>query len=55
MVEDNGIGFNPKQLTKTKKGMGLSSIDKRIEHLNGKMTIESEPDQGTTIIIDVPI
>ena len=55
MVEDNGIGFNPSQITKTKKGMGISSIDKRVEHLNGNMTIESEPNKGTTIIIDIPL
>lgn len=55
MVEDNGKGFNPSQVTKTNKGMGISSIDKRIEHLNGTMTIESEMNQGTTIIIDIPI
>lgn len=55
MVEDNGIGFNPSQITKTKKGMGISSIDKRIEHLLGKMTIESEPNKGATVIIDIPI
>jgi signal transduction histidine kinase len=55
MIEDNGKGFNPSQITKTNKGMGISSIDKRVEHLNGKMTIESEKNQGTTIIIDIPI
>ncbi|MEH6536390.1 MAG: sensor histidine kinase [Psychroserpens sp.] len=54
MVEDNGKGFNPSQVTKTNKGMGISSIDKRIEHLNGKLTIESEINNGTTIIIDIP-
>ncbi|MFD1614813.1 tetratricopeptide repeat-containing sensor histidine kinase [Gelatiniphilus marinus] len=55
MVEDNGKGFNPSQITKTKKGMGISSIDKRVEHLNGNMTIESELNKGTTIIIDIPL
>lgn len=55
MVEDNGKGFNPSQVTKTNKGMGISSIDKRIEHLNGKMTIESEKNKGATVIIDVPL
>jgi signal transduction histidine kinase len=55
MVEDNGKGFNPSQITKTNKGMGISSIDKRIEHLNGTMTIESEKQKGTTIIIDIPL
>lgn len=55
MVEDNGKGFNPSQITKSNKGMGISSIDKRIAHLNGTMTIESEIKKGTTIIIDIPI
>ena len=42
MVEDNGKGFNASQITKTKKGMGISSIDKRVAHLEGTRTIESE-------------
>lgn len=54
MIEDNGKGFNPKQVTKKHKGMGISSIDKRVEHLGGTMTIESEPKKGTTVIIDIP-
>jgi signal transduction histidine kinase len=55
MVEDNGVGFNPSQVTKTNAGMGISSIDKRVSHLGGSMTIESEPNKGTTVIIDIPI
>ncbi len=55
MIEDNGKGFNPDQITKTNPGMGLSSIDKRIEHLEGNMVIESKPNNGTSVIIDLPI
>lgn len=55
MVEDNGKGFNPKHITKTNKGMGISSIDKRVEHLDGTLTIESEKNKGTTVIIDIPL
>jgi len=55
MVEDNGKGFNQKKRIKVTNGMGISSIDKRVEHLNGTMTIESEINQGTTIIIDIPL
>ncbi|QRM89635.1 tetratricopeptide repeat protein [Lacinutrix sp. WUR7] len=54
IVEDNGIGFNTKNL-KQASGMGIDSIDKRVEHLEGQMIIESKKDQGTTIIIDIPI
>jgi len=55
MIEDNGIGFNPKQLSKVKPGMGITSVDRRVESLDGKLTIESEIDKGTTIIIDLPL
>jgi len=54
MVEDNGIGFNPQNIS-TKNGMGIHSIDKRIEHLNGTIDIESAAQQGTTVIIDIPL
>ncbi|KAA2219123.1 sensor histidine kinase [Maribacter flavus] len=55
LVEDNGIGFDPKTLKKGKDGMGLKSIDKRISQLEGTFHIESEPGKGSTIIIDIPI
>ncbi|NRR91815.1 sensor histidine kinase [Winogradskyella undariae] len=55
MVEDDGVGFDSKQLSKTTKGMGISSIDRRVEHLEGQLTIESEINNGTTIIIDIPV
>ncbi|WP_053992157.1 sensor histidine kinase [Mangrovimonas sp. TPBH4] len=55
MVEDNGKGFNPTKITSKSDGMGLGSIDKRVDHLHGSMAIESEPKKGTTIIIDIPL
>jgi len=53
MVEDNGKGFNVKNISKS-SGMGISSIDKRVENLGGTVTIESEINKGTTVIIDLP-
>ena len=53
MVEDNGKGFDTKNVTKN-SGMGIHSIDKRIENLGGTVTIDSEIDKGTTVIIDIP-
>lgn len=53
MVEDNGKGFNTKNIAK-KSGMGIHSIDTRIENLGGNVTIESEIQKGTTVIIDIP-
>ncbi|MGV6832003.1 MAG: sensor histidine kinase [bacterium] len=54
MVEDNGKGFDT-NATKTSDGMGINSIDKRIDNLGGQVTIDSAPNKGTTIIIDLPI
>ena len=54
MVEDNGQGFESKAITK-KEGMGLYSIQKRVENLDGQVTIDSIPTEGTSIIIDIPL
>lgn len=54
MLEDNGNGFDTANISKS-LGMGISSIDKRIDNLGGTLTIESEINKGTTVIIDMPI
>lgn len=55
MVEDDGKGFYVANATKNESGMGIKSIDKRVEHLEGTLRIESEPNKGTTVIIDIPL
>ncbi len=54
IIEDNGIGFNPKKIIKN-EGMGLTSIEKRVEHLEGTMEVDSTPGKGTSVLIDIPI
>ena len=54
IVEDNGKGFDAKKLPQ-KEGMGLATIEKRIEHLEGTFEIDSTPGKGTNIIINIPI
>ncbi|KKN35232.1 hypothetical protein LCGC14_0785690 [marine sediment metagenome] len=54
MVEDNGIGFDTSKI-KTEQGMGLHSIQKRIEILGGQVTIDSIFHKGTVFIIDIPL
>ncbi|WP_299213757.1 sensor histidine kinase [uncultured Aquimarina sp.] len=54
IVEDNGKGFNAKILPE-KDGMGLKSIEKRIEHMEGTFEIDSTIGKGTNIIINIPI
>ncbi len=54
IIEDNGKGFNPKNIAK-KEGMGLSNITKKVEQLNGTFNIDSFEGKGTTILIDIPL
>ncbi|WP_299257294.1 sensor histidine kinase [uncultured Aquimarina sp.] len=54
IVEDNGKGFDAKILPE-KDGMGLKSIEKRIEYLEGTFEIDSTLGKGTNIIINIPI
>jgi two-component system, NarL family, sensor kinase len=54
MVEDNGIGFdidNVQQGT----GMGIAMSHNRVEILDGTMTIDSSPNNGCTVIVDLPV
>lgn len=52
IVADDGCGFDVrKKLT----GLGLRSIQERVESIGGWVTLESEAGQGTRITIEVPI
>lgn len=49
-VEDNGKGFNPEQIKQN--AAGLRSVKSRVEYLNGKMDLQSEPGKGTSVYIE---
>lgn len=51
-VEDNGIGFNIDDV-KDKESMGLKNINYRVAFLEGKLEIDSRPDRGTSIYIEI--
>ncbi|WP_443945714.1 sensor histidine kinase [Pedobacter sp. AW1-32] len=53
-VKDNGVGFNVEEAGARKSGMGLNSIHKRVEMINGKIQLNSSPDSGTTTLIEIP-
>lgn len=54
MIEDDGEGFAPDRI-KLREGMGIHSIQRRVEHLGGTVDIESVPGKGTTVIINIPV
>ncbi len=51
VVEDNGTGF---EATAPADGLGLVSMRERAELLGGSLRVESSPDQGTTLVVEVP-
>ncbi|MBK7867198.1 MAG: hypothetical protein IPJ75_09515 [Ignavibacteriales bacterium] len=52
-IDDDGIGFNAKSLS-AMYGFGLANIVNRVNLLNGKLKIVSEPGKGTNIKIYIP-
>ncbi|MDP2388614.1 MAG: sensor histidine kinase [Bacteroidota bacterium] len=54
MIEDNGVGFDKKNLDKF-EGIGLKNIISRVEFLNGHVEFDSTPGQGTTVVVEVPL
>ncbi len=53
-VEDNGKGLDVNSLS-TSKGAGWSNINNRLKYLNGTLDINSNPKEGTSINIEIPI
>jgi signal transduction histidine kinase len=53
-VNDDGKGF---LITRENNlsGLGLMNIHHRIELMNGKVVVQSEPGSGTKILIEVPL
>jgi signal transduction histidine kinase len=53
-VRDAGLGFEPEDLV-SKRGLGLISMQERVNLLNGTFSINSQPGCGTTIHARVPL
>jgi signal transduction histidine kinase len=51
-IRDNGQGFDT---TKPSKGLGLRSMQERVEQVSGQFRVISEPDRGTTILVLIPL
>lgn len=54
IIEDDGIGFD-EQMAARNGRLGLYGMRERAELLNGALTIESTPGQGTSIFVEVPL
>jgi signal transduction histidine kinase len=51
-VSDDGLGFDASD-AKQAGGMGMRGIKERVQQINGKLEIQSIPEKGTTIKVEV--
>lgn len=51
-IEDDGCGFDVKS---EKAGLGLRNMAERVRILHGELKIDSEPNQGARIRVNIPI
>jgi signal transduction histidine kinase len=57
-VEDDGIGFDPEEMRQPREsgqGLGLLGMLERLALLSGSCTVESQPGNGTRVIIRLPL
>jgi signal transduction histidine kinase len=53
MVEDNGVGMASSKTEKS--GIGLTNIRSRVSTLNGEVSFEPGPRNGTVVMVRVPV
>lgn len=51
-VRDDGQGFDT---AKVRNGMGLNNLHERAQELHGRVEVNSQPGQGTTVLISIPL
>ena len=55
VIEDDGVGFDPADLTVERKGVGLAGMRERAALVDATLDVESSPGQGRTIFLRGPI
>jgi signal transduction histidine kinase len=53
VIEDDGQGFDPADLRQD--GMGIIGMRERVELHEGRLTLESTPGSGATLVVEVPL
>ena len=54
-VQDNGVAFAGAAASPLSGGYGLQAMRERAEQCGGSVTVESEPGEGTTVVVSIPI
>ncbi len=55
VVTDQGKGFDPALLGISGTGLGLRTMRQRIEHIGGRLDIQSAPGHGSRFTLTVPL
>jgi len=51
-IEDDGIGFDS---GKSARGLGLLGMRERVAGVNGTLSVNSQAQRGTSVILDIPV
>ena len=55
-IKDNGIGFDVAEKRKSaQSGLGLKSLFNRAQLIGAVITIKSEPNNGTKVLLEIPL
>ena len=59
-VQDDGRGFVVVRRSADRDGLfpdgyGLPAMRRRVERLGGRLTVESNPGEGTTVAVEIPL
>jgi signal transduction histidine kinase len=54
-VQDNGVGLNGAALSPLSGGYGLQAMRERASLCSGEVILESDPGEGTTVVITIPL
>jgi signal transduction histidine kinase len=56
-IQDNGVGLNGETAVPDERrgGFGLTAMRERVAQLDGSVLIESEPNEGTTLVVSIPV
>lgn len=55
MIYDNGRGFNKDEVLQNGAGIGIKNILSRVTYIGGETDIDSQPGNGTTYTINLPL
>jgi signal transduction histidine kinase len=54
-VQDNGVGLGEAETSSLSGGYGLQAMRERVEACGGTLTLESDPGEGTTVVVTIPL